>query len=148
MIRSILVVCVGNVCRSPVGERLLSKRLSGVEVTSAGIAALVGKPADGTMTEVATDHGLSLDGHLARQFTAEIGAGAELILVMEPGHKREIARMAPELTGRMMLFDQWTGSKGIADPYRHPRESHETAFDQLTAAADAWAARLAPGGNQ
>jgi protein-tyrosine phosphatase len=144
MFNSILVVCVGNICRSPVGERLLRQVLPALEVTSAGINALVGKPADKTASAVAAAHNLSLHGHVARQFTANLGAEHDLILVMEPGHKREIARMAPQLAGRVMLFDKWTGEMGIADPYLRPIEFHEKTFTALSEAAEAWARRLAP----
>jgi protein-tyrosine phosphatase len=141
-VRNLLVVCVGNICRSPVGERLLQRLLPDVVVTSAGIGALAGHSADETATAVATAHGLSLDGHIARQFTAEIGGKQDLILVMEAGHKREIARVHAQLSGRTMLFDQWTGMKGIADPYRHSQEFHEQVFQQIEAAANGWALRL------
>lgn len=144
MFNSILVVCVGNICRSPVGERLLRQALPALDVTSAGIQALVGKPADKTASEVAATHGLSLHGHEARQFTPDLGKAHDLILVMEPGHKREIARVAPQLAGRVMLFDKWTGDTGIADPYLRSKEFHEKTFAALSEAALAWARRLAP----
>jgi protein-tyrosine phosphatase len=144
MFDSILVVCVGNICRSPVGERLLRQALPDRDVSSAGINALVGKPADKTASAVAAAHDLSLHGHVARQFTAAMGAAHDLILVMEPGHKREITRMAPQLAGRVMLFDKWTGDTGIADPYLRSTEFHEKTFAALSDAAAAWAGRLAP----
>ena len=50
---SILVVCTGNICRSPIGERLLRKRLPGVKVKSAGVHGLVKHPADATAADVA-----------------------------------------------------------------------------------------------
>ncbi|MBC7145927.1 MAG: low molecular weight phosphotyrosine protein phosphatase [Thioclava marina] len=139
---SILVVCVGNICRSPVGERLLARELPEVTVSSAGIGAVVGAPADKVMREVAEAEGVSLEGHVARQFTAEIGAAHELILVMEAGHRSEITRIAPHLSGRTMLFDQWLGGQGIPDPYRKPIEIHRAAFAQIRAAADGWVTRL------
>ena len=144
MFNSILVVCVGNICRSPVGERLLRQALPALEVTSAGIQALVGKPADKAASKVAAEHGLSLHGHEARQFTPDLGKAHDLILLTEPGHKREIARVAPQLAGRVMLFDKWTGDRGIADPYLRSREFHEKTFAALSEAALAWARRLAP----
>lgn len=147
-LKSILVVCVGNICRSPVGERLLAAKLAerGAEiaVSSAGIGAMVGHEADQTTQQVAAARGLSLAGHVARQFTAEMGQGADLILVMEPGHRREIARQAPALSGRVMLFDHWLGGKGIEDPYRRPVAFHEAVQDRIAEAAESWAARLAP----
>ncbi len=150
VLKSVLVVCVGNICRSPLGERMLQDALqgSGITVASCGIAAVVGHGADATAATVAAEAGVTLDGHVARQFTPEIGKAHDLILVMEPGHKREIARLSPELSGRIMLFDHWTGGTGIADPYRQPRAFHEDVHARLAAAADAWAAKLAPARRQ
>lgn len=148
MFRSVLVVCVGNICRSPVGERLLSARLrdrgSSVSVSSAGIGALVGHSADETAAEVAAEHGVDLNGHVARQFSRELGLDHDLILTMEPGHRREIIKAAPDLSGRVMLFDHWQGGKGIADPYRRSRQFHEEVFDLIDTAGSAWAAKLEP----
>ncbi|MCV2877685.1 low molecular weight phosphotyrosine protein phosphatase [Sedimentimonas flavescens] len=145
LVRSVLVVCVGNICRSPVGERLLAARLPSLNVTSAGINALAGHPADRDMADVAEAAGLLLAGHHGRQFLPEMGRMSDLILVMERGHKREIERLAPHLAGRTMLFDHWTGARGIEDPYRQAQEVHSRVFRELVAAAEAWAARLAPG---
>lgn len=149
MIKTILVVCVGNICRSAVGERLLAAALSGNQppicVASAGLAAVTGNPADPTATEVAAAHGVSLEGHVARQFNSVLGRNSDLILVMEPAHKARIVSMSPELTGKLMLFDQWSGATGIQDPYRRSREFHEQAYLKLEAAAASWAEKLLPG---
>ena len=147
MIRNILVVCVGNICRSPLGERLLQHSVPHLRVTSAGIGALVGSPADQTATNIASDHGVSLDGHIARQFTAELGQAADLILVMEPGHKAQIARDTPQLSGKTMLFDHWSGAIGIADPYKRSAEFHELVFQKIDAAAAGWIKRLPKAGD-
>lgn len=147
-VSTILVVCVGNICRSPAGERILAQALAArgasITVSSAGIGALVGHAADAVMTEVAAQKGLSLDGHVARQFTRTLGQANDLILVMEPGHRREIARQAPDLSGRVMLFDHWQGGTGIEDPYRRPREIHEIVFAKIAVAAEGWAGKLGP----
>lgn len=142
LVHKVLVVCVGNICRSPLGERLLQQAAPGLAVSSAGIAALVGKPADQTASDIAAGHGVSLEGHVAKQFTESLGSQFDLILVMEPGHKREVAKVAPQLSGRVMLFDQWTNRRGIADPYMRSREFHELTFQQILDASRAWATRL------
>lgn len=144
MFGPVLVVCVGNICRSPLGERALKSHLPDLEVSSAGLAALVGHAADETAASVAAESGLSLEGHAARQMTAELGAKHQLILVMEPGHRSEIMRRFPQLSGRTMLFDQWTRARGISDPYRKPIEFHREVRDQILKAAAAWATRLQP----
>jgi protein-tyrosine phosphatase len=145
MTESILVVCLGNICRSPVGERLLRVRLPDFRVGSAGISAMVGQGAEAQSAETALRHGLSLDGHVARQFTPDLGAAHDLILVMEPGHMLHLARYSPQLEGRCRLYDHWTGARGIADPYRRPAPFHDRIFARLEEAADAWAAHLGGG---
>lgn len=142
MIEKIVVVCVGNICRSPLGERLLKNACPNLAISSAGIGALVGNVADETATTVAQSHGISLAGHAARQFTVEIGADADLILVMEKGHKAQIVRDMPQLSGKVMLFDHWQGGKGIADPYKKSPEFHEAVFQQVEAATKGWSERL------
>lgn len=142
MIKSVLVVCVGNICRSPVGERLLRSALPDMTITSAGLAAVVGSGADATALEAAREINLDLEGHVARHLTNVIGGEHDLILVMEPGHRAEISRRFVQLSGRTMLFDHWTGGKGIADPYRNPIEAHREARDRIAKAAAAWAKKL------
>ena len=142
MIKSVLVVCVGNICRSPVGERSLQARLQTLNIKSAGIAALVGHGADETSSQAAAERGLSLAKHKARQFTVSMAHDYDLILVMEAGHKREIIKLAPHLSGKIMLFDHWNGGKGIPDPFRKPIESHQGVVNLILTAADMWAMRL------
>ena len=117
--------------------------LPGLSVSSAGLAAVVGSGADETAAAVASEAGVDLSGHVARQLNPTIGSAHDLILVMEPAHKAEIARRYPQLSGRTMLFDHWTGAKGIADPYRMAEAFHRETRDQILAAAKAWTARLA-----
>ena len=142
MISSILVVCVGNICRSPLGERALMQGLPGVAISSAGLAALVGSGADEMAATMAAEAGVDLSGHVARQLTAQIGMAHDLILVMEPNHRAEVARQFPQLSGRTMLFDHWTGARGIEDPYRRPEAVHRESRDHILTAAKAWIARL------
>jgi len=144
MIGSILVVCARNICRSPVGERLLVSALASgsFSVSSAGLSVLVGQGADERTADVASRHGLSLDGHVARHFTPELGRAHDLILVMEAAHRSTITRHAPDLSGRCLLFDQWTGTRGIANPHRRPDGFHETVFTSLKTASEAWSVGL------
>ena len=146
MFNNILIVCVGNICRSVVGERILAGKLNAshphISVASAGLGAVVGHPADETAATVAAHHGTSVEGHIARQFTADLGRESDLILVMEPEHRRRITALYPELSGKVMLFDQWTGAQGIPDPYRKTPEFHEEVYLKIAAGASAWATKL------
>ena len=142
MISSVLVVCVGNICRSPVGERLLAQACPNLRVESAGIAALVGHATNKDAAEVAAENGVSVEGHVARQFSREIAADFDLILVLEKGHMKVVAQQAPEVTGKTMLYGQWMEQSDIPDPYRKSREFHISVFKQLREASEGWASKL------
>lgn len=142
MFNKILVVCVGNICRSPSGEYLLKTLLPNKYITSAGVGALVGKPADKMAAEVALDYGVNLDGHIAQQLTSELCRDYDLILVMEKGHIEAVTKLAPEARGKTMLFGQWIGQKDIPDPYRQSREAFEHAYSLIDVAANAWAKKI------
>lgn len=145
--KSILVVCVGNICRSPVGERLLRQALPGLTVHSAGLDAMVGYPADPVAAKVAAAHGIDVSGHVAQRLTAELGSGYDLILVMEKAHRHEIGTRMPQLSGRTMLFGQWVdGGVDVPDPYRRPQEIHEATVSLIRQAGEAWVSRLRQAG--
>jgi protein-tyrosine phosphatase len=145
MFRSILVVCVGNICRSPVGAQILRQNLSHLNIGSAGLHGLVGEGADPLAREAAALHGVDLSGHVARQLTPELGAAHDLLLVMEKAHRTEIAQRMPQLVGRTVLFGQWIdGGIDIPDPYRRTREVHAQTVALIKRAADAWSDRLKP----
>ena len=148
MFNSILVVCTANICRSPIGERLLRQQLPGKQVTSAGIFGLEGCPADADAKNVAWRHGVSLEDHVARKVTRCLLQKSDLILVMEPEHLRFIAAMAPENRGKSLLFGQWLETKDIPDPYRKSQEAFEYVFEQLGKASQEWARRLRQQGMQ
>ncbi|MNZ75952.1 Low molecular weight protein-tyrosine-phosphatase etp [compost metagenome] len=90
MIHSILVVCTGNICRSPIGERLLRQQMPGLTVASAGVSGLVGHSADARAQEVAALHGISLEGHIAQKLSPELMRAYDLILAMEAVHQRTL----------------------------------------------------------
>ena len=138
---SILIVCIGNICRSPTAERLLQQALPHKTVSSAGISAMAGQNADATAETVALHHGVSLDGHIARQLTRTLCQQHDLILVMEQKHIEAVTRLAPEVRGKTMLYGHWL-KRDIPDPYRQSREAFEFTFDLIAEATQAWAQRL------
>ncbi|WP_261136413.1 arsenate reductase/protein-tyrosine-phosphatase family protein [Serratia quinivorans] len=142
MFDSILVVCVGNICRSPTGERLLQQSVPNKRIASAGISALVGKAADDTAISVANVHNLSLEGHVGTQLTKEMCREYSLILVMEKGHIDAVCRLAPEVRGKTMLFGHWLDQREIPDPYRKSAEAFEFVYRLLTDSAQKWAQAL------
>ncbi|MFM2624901.1 arsenate reductase/protein-tyrosine-phosphatase family protein [Vibrio owensii] len=146
MFSNILVVCVGNICRSPTGERVLQQLLPNKTVSSAGIAVeksrLTGKSADETAKLVASEKGSSLENHQAQQLTAQLCAKQDLILVMEQGHIDALTEIVPEARGKTMLFGHWMNSVDIPDPYRQSREAFDHAYSLIEQSAQAWAKKL------
>jgi protein-tyrosine phosphatase len=142
MFNNILVVCVGNICRSPSGEYLLKELLPNKKIASAGVGALVGKPADKMACLVAQEHGISLEGHQAQQLTADLCHDFDLILAMEKRHIGAITEIAPEARGKTMLFDHWVGKQDIPDPYQQSKEAFEYAYQLIEKSASAWAEKL------
>lgn len=142
MFDSILVICTGNICRSPIAERVLRKALPGKKIDSAGIGALVGEPADPGAVRVAEKYGISLFEHYGRQFDVLQASQYELLLVMEKEQMEEISRRAPELRGKTMLLGHWIGNKDIPDPYRKSNEAFESVFKLIEKACQCWVAKL------
>jgi len=145
MFRRILVICTGNICRSPAGERLLRRALPGVTVDSAGIPGLSGYPADRMMQAVCEAGGITLDGHLSRPVTPAMLHGYDLLLAMEQSHIRQLTVRAPEARGKTLLFSHWTENghnRNITDPFGQNRQVFEQVFGQLEQAARAWAQHL------
>jgi len=142
MFDSILIICTGNICRSPIAERLLRSKLEDKNIDSAGTGALKGYAADVTAISVAERHGLSLENHQAQQFTAGLARNYDLILVMEKVHLESISKIAPEVRGKTMLLGHWLGQKEIPDPYRKSREAFESVYNLIEEACECWAKKL------
>lgn len=95
---TILTVCTGNVCRSPLGEQLLALGLEGLPVTvaSAGTGALVDEGMPAQSLRIARGLGvLTPETHRARQITADMIREADLVLGMAREHRRQIVALVP-----------------------------------------------------
>ena len=142
MFDSILIVCTGNICRSPIGERYLQKAVPDKKIGSAGTGALIDHEADSSAIKIAAENGLSLEGHKGRQFTSSLSRQYDLILVMEKEHIEQIDRIAPEARGKTMLFGQWIGQKEIPDPYRKSEEAFSSVYQLIAQAGLSWVEKL------
>jgi protein-tyrosine phosphatase len=131
MFSRFLMVCAGNICRSPMAEAVLADRMRSLgraaRVSSAGIAALVGRPADPAAQELMRERGLDISAHRARQLTAEMLDDADLVLVMEEGHKRAVEQLHPPSRGRVQLLGRF-GHFDVPDPFRGSRADFERAL--------------------
>lgn len=144
MFEHILVLCTGNICRSPIAEVLLRRAVgpAGVQVASAGTAALVGAPADPIARALMAERGIDISAHVARQATGEMLSRAELILVSERAHLQWVVDRYPALRGRVCRLTRWSGDRPVTDPHGQPRAAFEQALAEIDTAIAGWLPRL------
>lgn len=145
MFKKILIVCIGNICRSPTAENLLRDALvhSGAEISSAGLAALEGQTIESTARVVLEENGHTPRAHKARQLTHDTVIASDLILAMEKRHLEDILKIAPEARGKVFLLGKWQDDREIDDPYRQGKPAFVHAYALIEEAVHAWAQRLA-----
>lgn len=141
MLDHILVVCIGNICRSPMAEAILKSKFSikhsDVTVSSAGIHAMTGHHADPIAKTLMTERGLDISSHRARQAAADILFAADLIFTMSAEQNTQIEMINPAIRGRVHRLGHWSGFD-ITDPYRRPRAAFEQALLLIEQGIDDW----------
>jgi protein-tyrosine-phosphatase len=151
----ILLVCTGNLCRSPMAAGLLRDRLAEAgldgefEVRSAGTWALDGSPAASYARQVMAERGIAISDHRAHMVTQRDVATAGLILVMEEGHREALLAEFPTGRSKVYLLTEIIGKRyDIADPFgsdiddyarcaTHLANIIDSGFDQVVALARA-----------
>ena len=141
--RKVLMVCLGNICRSPLAEgvlvQLLAEKnlLDRFEVDSAGtIAAHMGEMADHRSRKVAENHGFKLT-HLARQFTKKDFEIYDDILVMDDSNYDDVTSLTKDPSHqakvkRIVEFDSRSDAPdAVLDPYYGNLNHFEAIYDQL-----------------
>ncbi|HVM20404.1 MAG TPA: low molecular weight protein-tyrosine-phosphatase [Egibacteraceae bacterium] len=149
----ILVVCLGNICRSPLAEVALRQEIAAagmtddVSVDSAGTGDWnVGKPPNDRMRRAAAAVGLALEG-TARQIAQDDLAHSDLILVMDEANLRDVRALAPDdaTRAKVHLFLDYAGQGPleVPDPYYGEDEGFDEVVAVVRPAARAIVERLA-----
>ena len=122
--KRILLVCTGNICRSPLAAALLERALvergiEGIAVASAGTGAWDGAPVSEGAYLVGLERGLDLSGHRARLLTREVVDSADLILTMARHHRARVDELGGE--GHVFVLGEYAGREGdeaeVSDPF-------------------------------
>ncbi|MAC15847.1 MAG: protein tyrosine phosphatase [Alcanivorax sp.] len=142
MFNQILVVCDGNICRSPTVAVMLKELTPALTIMSAGLVGLEGRDMESTARAVAEQNGLSCGEHVARKLTGEMCRESDLILVMESSQKERLIQKFPEATGKVFLLTHWNGKHDIPDPYKRGRGAYERIYPMMEAATEAWKKKL------
>lgn len=111
----VLVVCTGNVCRSPQTAALLQAcvdaagepLMSQVRIGSAGTHAIVGAPADPRAAELGRLYGAVVADHRGRQLAPQLIEQADLVLCMTREHRRAVVRQVPRASRRTFLLKEF-----------------------------------------
>ncbi|MGH8774782.1 MAG: low molecular weight protein-tyrosine-phosphatase [Jiangellaceae bacterium] len=147
----ICVVCLGNICRSPMAAAVLRRRLDEagisehVTVESAGTGGWhIGGPADPRARVALRERGYDADGHRARQFDATSFNDYDLILVMDRDNVADVTRLAPdeaslEAVQMLRIYDPNalnSGDLDVQDPYYGGADGFARVLDQIEPAVD------------
>ena len=138
---NILVVCVGNICRSPMAEALLKQRYPDKAIDSAGVGALVGHPADPAALEIMTERQLDITNHMAKQIDEKLAKKADIIFTMSDGQTKWIEERWPFCRGKTFKLGHWV-NKDIADPYKHEMSAFKTAYQDIVESLEQWADKV------
>lgn len=144
----ILVVCHGNICRSPVAEAMLRQQMPDKQVQSAGLTAMKGQGVEVTAAELAAAAGLNTNEHVARQLKQGMIQWSDLILVMSQGQRNEVGNIAPEAIGKTMLLGHWIQGTSadigldIPDPYKKSRDVFTYVHKLMHQGVSLWAEKI------
>jgi len=140
----LLVLCHGNICRSPFAAALLATRLPTVEVRSAGLEAGEGDPADPTAVRCAGRMGVSMTGHRSLRVRTEVLAWADLILVMQGSHTAAIEHEWPQFRSRVRLLGDYLPAPPylLPDPWGEEEPVFDRVFARLVRAVENLALRI------
>ena len=151
-IKSILFVCLGNICRSPLAEGVFRAvwaergRSRDILLDSAATSGWeVGSAPDPRSIAVAVRHGIDISGQRARKVTSEDFHRFDLIFGMDRSNVRDLKALAPAATHeRIHLFLEFAEgtARDVPDPYYDDAEAFASVYRMIRDASEALAMRL------
>lgn len=138
--RTVLFVCTGNTCRSPLAEAIFrgflkTRGRDGVRVLSAGSGAATGSAVSEGALVVAREAGLDLSALRSTRLDEGLVEQADLILAMEPHHRIDVLNLVPSADQKLFLLTDLVpgrSRRGIGDPYGGGSEDYRRCFEELS----------------
>lgn len=156
MTSSVLFVCLGNICRSPLAEAAFRREAEragfDVRVDSAGTGTWnLGKAPDPRSQTVARREGFDISERRARQVTADDFHRFDRIVALDPQNLRDLDAMRPAgaKAAVSLLLDHVAGREGqaVADPYHGDTADFDASWADIDAGVRGLAARLSAAGS-
>ncbi len=142
----IMMVCAGNICRSPFAEFYMRKQLQekGIEaeVFSRGLLMIQGKKVSENGVKVGLEFGVDMRVHQSKALLAPDLDRAGLVLVMEQNQRSHLLKKRPEFIGKVMMLSQPCGGKAINDPMNQSEAIYRSVYSEIAECVDAWLTRF------
>jgi len=142
----IMMVCAGNICRSPFAEFYMRKKLEeegkNGEVFSRGLLLIQGHNVPAAGLKIGLEFGVDMSKHMSNALLAPDMDRAALVLVMEPDQRQHLMQKRPEHVGKVMMLSQPCGAKIIDDPMGRSEDTFRRVYGEIARCVDAWVERF------
>ena len=136
-IKNILVICVGNICRSPMAEYFFKQSYPHLNIESAGISGLIGEGADAKAIQCMDALNIDMRPHIARKLNSDLIKKADLILVMSLNQQKHLEQTWPFAKGKVFRLGHWQ-HKNVPDPYQHDQAFFDETCRNIQAYVSDW----------
>ena len=144
-VNKIMMICTGNISRSPMAEYLFKNDQyvaeKKVTVISAGLGALVGSSADPIVRKLLDEQGIDCQGHIAQQVTDQMVNDMDLILVMEQHHRKDMLQRFPQSRAKLFLM-RHQDQLDIIDPYKKDMAVFKQIQEDIKIGMNQWVSTL------
>lgn len=142
----IMMVCAGNICRSPFAEFYMRQKLAeqGLEgeVFSRGLLLMPGKKVPEAGLKMGLEFGVDMSAHMSQALLTPDMDRAALVLVMEQKQRLHLMKKSPAHVSKVMLLSQMNGGKAVDDPIGRSEDTFRRVYAEIAMCVDAWVKRF------